>query len=295
MDSGDLKLFEAVARLGRMSRAAEELHTVQSNVTARIRILEEQLGTRLFERHSRGVKLTSAGRRLLPYATDVGRLLEEARRAARDDGQPTGPLTIGTLETTMAMRLSPVLAAYAAAYPDVDLTLRTGTTAELVEAVLSERLEGAYVCGPVEHPELDLEPVFHEELVVLTSPSVPSIEHLVRRGDVKIVVLRAGCSYRHMLGSILARRGILGLRCLEFGTWESIFSCVAAGIGVTLVPMSMVGPVLAAGRASAHQLPRTEAFAETVFIRKRSTYCSSALRAFLELARPKVAQLHAAE
>ncbi|MGH6886252.1 MAG: LysR family transcriptional regulator, partial [Geminicoccales bacterium] len=68
MDAADLKVFEAVARLGGMNRAAAELHTVQSNVTARIRTLEARLGTPLFQRHSRGVTLTAAGRRLLPYA-----------------------------------------------------------------------------------------------------------------------------------------------------------------------------------------------------------------------------------
>ncbi len=82
MDAGDLRVFEAVARLGGMNRAASELNTVQSNVTARIRQLEEQLGAALFQRHSRGVVLTPAGRRLLPYAAQVGRLLEDARRAS---------------------------------------------------------------------------------------------------------------------------------------------------------------------------------------------------------------------
>ncbi|MGH7111833.1 MAG: LysR family transcriptional regulator, partial [Stellaceae bacterium] len=77
MDAADLRVFEAVARLGGMSRAAGELHTVQSNVTARIRLLETELGTPLFARHSRGVVLTAAGRRLLPYAGRVARLLAE--------------------------------------------------------------------------------------------------------------------------------------------------------------------------------------------------------------------------
>src|SRR5919205_2697100 len=103
MDAADLRVFEAVARLGGMSRAAEELHTVQSNVTARIRLLEEELGTALFSRHSRGVVLTAAGQRLLPYAVRVRTLLEEARRAVADDGTPRGPLTIGSLETTAAL------------------------------------------------------------------------------------------------------------------------------------------------------------------------------------------------
>ena len=80
MDAADLRVFEAVARLGGMSRAAQELNTVQSNVTARIRLLEEQLAAPLFERHSRGVALTPAGRRLMPYALQVISLLNDARR-----------------------------------------------------------------------------------------------------------------------------------------------------------------------------------------------------------------------
>src|SRR5262245_22521078 len=86
MDAGDLRVFEAVARLGGMNRAASELHTVQSNVTARIRALEEELGHPLFERHSRGVSLTAAGKRLLPYAAQVKQVIEDARRAVADDG-----------------------------------------------------------------------------------------------------------------------------------------------------------------------------------------------------------------
>src|SRR5918992_5349391 len=170
MDAGDLRVFETVARLGGMNRAAAELNTVQSNVTARIRLLEEQLGVPLFRRHSRGVALTSAGLRLLPYAVRVRRLIEEARRAVEDDGKPKGGLTLGSLETTAAVRLSPILGAYAAAYPDVDLVLTTGTTCELIEAVLERRVEGAFVCGPVDRPELEEEAIFEEEVVVLTAP-----------------------------------------------------------------------------------------------------------------------------
>jgi DNA-binding transcriptional LysR family regulator len=194
MDAADLKVFEAVARLGGMSRAAAELHTVQSNVTARIRALEARLGTPLFQRHSRGVALTAAGRRLLPYALRVQRLLEEARRAAVDDGRPRGALAIGSLETTAALRLAPLLSAYVAAYPLVDLALRTGTTSELIEEVLEQRVEGAFVCGPVSHPELAQEVVFREELALLTAPGVSSLDQLLGQPEVKIIVLRAGCS-----------------------------------------------------------------------------------------------------
>ena len=295
MDAADLRVFEAVARLGGMNRAAAELNTVQSNVTTRVRLLEEELGTPLFQRHSRGVALTAAGRRLLPYATRVRQLLDEARRAARDDGRPKGPLTIGSLETTAALRLSPILSAYASSYPEVDLALRTGTSCELVEAVLEHRVEGAFVCGPVDHPELEEETIFREELVMLTAPSVQWPDELVRAGDLKIVVLRAGCSYRQRLEEILARRGVVGLRRLEFGTLEAIFGCVAAGLGITLLPRSLIGPVWRGGRVAVHELPVTEARVDTVFIRRRDAFVSSALTAFLDCARQAPAQAEAAE
>jgi DNA-binding transcriptional LysR family regulator len=286
MDASDLRMFEAVARLGGMNRAAAELNTVQSNVTARIRLLEEQLGTQLFDRHSRGVDLTAAGRRLLPYAIRVGQLLAEARRAVEDNGTPKGPLNIGSLESTAAVRLPPVLAAYAARYPEVDLALTTGTSAEMIERVLARKLEGAFVCGPVNHPDLVHEPVFEEELVLVTAPSVRRIEALLQVSDPKIIVLRAGCSYRQRLEEILAGRGIVGLRHLEFGTIDGIIGCVAAGLGVTLLPRSIVETHARAGRLALHALPPDQARVATVFIRRRDALVSSALAAFIACTHP---------
>jgi LysR family transcriptional regulator, cell division regulator len=281
MDAADLRVFEAVARLGGMSRAAAELNTVQSAVTARIRGLEEELGTALFERHSRGVIPTAAGRRLLPYAARMASLLADARRAAIDDGRPQGQLNVGSLETTAALRLSPVLSAYAVAWPEVDLVLTTGTTCELIEAVLAHRLEGAFVCGPVDHPELEEQTVFREELIVVTSPTVRALEQLRGQARLKIVVLRAGCSYRQRLESLLAARGIVGVRLLEFGTLDSILACVGAGIGITLLPRIVVEAAARDGRVALHRLPKAEAEVDTVFIRRRDAFVSSALAAFL--------------
>jgi DNA-binding transcriptional LysR family regulator len=287
MDASDLKVFEAVARCGGMSRAAAELNTVQSNVTARVRNLEAELGVALFRRHARGVALTPAGERLLPYAAQVAALLADAARAARDDGAPAGPLGIGSLETTAALRLSPLLADFVGRHPAVDLSLTTGTTAELIDMVLARALEGAFVAGPVTHPELLAESVFEERLALLTAPAVAGIESLRDEPDVRIVVLRAGCSYRQRLEEALARRGVVGLRRLEFGTIDAILGCVAAGLGVTLLPAPMAETAAAAGRLAVHPLPAAEAVVSTEFIRRRDGYLSSALAAFLATVRPK--------
>jgi DNA-binding transcriptional LysR family regulator len=286
MDAADLRMFQSVASTGSMSKAALELNTVQSNVTARIKSLEDEVGFALFERTNRGVTLTAAGQRLLPFAARAARLLDDARRAVADEGTPSGMLTIGSLDTTAALHLSRILAGYVAAYPAVDLSLRTGTTCELIEQVLDRRLDGAYVCGPAHHPDLVVEPFVREELVILTAPAITSFEALSRKPDLKIVVLKAGCSYRLQLEAMLARRGIVGVRRLEFGTIEAIIACVSAGVGVTLLPRALLGSVWERGRFRIHPLPNDEGQVETVFIRHREAFTSSALRAFMDMARP---------
>jgi len=280
MDTRDLATFATVARLGGMSRAAQALNTVQSNVTQRVRRLEEALGVSLFERNRHGARLTAAGERLMPYAARVDALLAEATRAARDDGAPRGALAIGALETTAALRLSPLLASYASAHPHVDLVLRTGTTAEMIDQVLDRTLEGAFVCGPVAHPELVATPAFEEELALLSAPSKASMNRILAQPDLRLVILRAGCSYRQRLEEVLARRGIVGLRRLEFGTLEAILGAVSAGLGITLLPQALIGSAWRGGRIATHRLPKVEARVQTIFVRRRDMLCSSALLAF---------------
>ena len=185
MDAADLRVFEAVSRLGAMSKAAIELNTVQSNVTSRIKALEDELRVTLFRRNSKGVELTEAGARLLPYAHDIAHLLVDARRAVADDGQPNGTLRIGTLETTAALRLSSFLPIYAASYPDVDLTLRTGTTCELIDLVLGRHIDGAFVCGPVAHQQLLSETIFEEELLVHAPPDRKTLNAAITTDELK--------------------------------------------------------------------------------------------------------------
>src|SRR5947207_15970624 len=112
MELSDLLTFSTVARLGGITRAADELNTVQSNVTQRVKGLEAEIGTALFERHSRGMTLTSAGRRLLTYAQRMAALSREAMRAARDNGEPKRPQLIGSMETTAWVRLPSLLAEF---------------------------------------------------------------------------------------------------------------------------------------------------------------------------------------
>ncbi|MDE2007610.1 MAG: LysR family transcriptional regulator [Rhodospirillales bacterium] len=294
MDAADLRVFAAVAECGTMSRAAAALHTVQSNVTARIRALEADLGCRLFDRRAGGTELTEAGKRLLPYAHGIARLFADAAAAARDDGTPSGKLAIGALETTTALRLAPLLAGYVRAWPEVDLSLRPGTTTELIAAVREGGIDGAFVCGPIADPDLRTRPMLREELAVLAAPGARSLEALLAAPEIRAVVLRAGCSYRMRLEAVLARRGIPAPRIMEFGTLEAIFACVHAGLGITLMPRALLGGVCPAERVAALALPRAEAMVETVFVSRRDRRETSALAAFLAMAERDFAPARAA-
>ncbi|VVN32324.1 HTH-type transcriptional regulator GltR [Pseudomonas fluorescens] len=285
MDVTDLKVVDAVARHGSMNKAASELNTVQSNVSARIRSLEDELGVALFQRSARGVQVTPAGRRILPFAARLSRLLSDASCAARDDGHPKGVFEIGTLETTLALRLPRLIAKFAKAYPDVRPVIRTGTTCSLIQGVVDCQLEGAFVVGPVNHPELLSEEAFREQLVLVTSPAIKNLEDVAGVDHLKTVVFRIGCSYRQRLDSLLANLGILAPEPLEFGSIEAIIACVSAGVGITLLPRGVVANAMRDGLVNAHELAPDIAEVETVFVRRIDGYFSSALSTFLDSVR----------
>jgi DNA-binding transcriptional LysR family regulator len=286
MDSTDLNFFSAVANAGGIGRAANDLHTVQSNVTQRIRGLELELGVQLFHRSKRGVTLTSMGNRLLPYAMRIHELLTEARRAVRDETTPNGELRIGSLETTAALRLPPLLTAYATACPEVDLQIETGPTEALIESVLDRKLDGAFVSGPVAHPDLVAVPVVEEELVLVTPPQMRTRQHvadyLSSSAGRKVIMFRSGCSYRQRALEYLAKQGFVDLRRMEMGTLDGIIGCVAASLGVSLLPRAVVEGAERQGLVRMHALRGADAKAMTVFIRRQDSFVSAALRILIE-------------
>jgi DNA-binding transcriptional LysR family regulator len=283
LELNDLTTFATVARTGGITRAAEALNTVQSNVTQRIKALEAEIGTALFERHSRGMTLTGAGRRLLPYAQRMAALSREALLAARDDGQPKGPLAIGSMETTAAVRLPALLASFHHRFPAVDLSLRTAPTADLVTSVLDGTLDGAFVAGPIDHGELDALIAFREELVLITARRFDSLAAL-RAGTPEsgptALVFRIGCTYRHRLEQLFAEFGWPSSARCELGTLDGMIGCVAAGMGVALLPRAVVERSELANGISIHTLKPLQARVETLFIRRRAAHQYSALAGF---------------
>jgi LysR family transcriptional regulator, cell division regulator len=280
----DLLTFSAVARNGGITRAAEELNTVQSNVTQRVKALEAEIGTALFERHSRGMTLTGAGRRLLPYAQRMAALSREAVLAARDDGEPKGPLAIGSMETTAAVRLPALLAEFHRRFPAVRLTLKTATTADLVAAVLDGALDGAFVAGPIEHADLTATLAFREELVLVSAKRFNNLAAL-RAGTPEsgptALVFRTGCTYRQRLEQVFSDFGWPSAARFELGTLDGMIGCVAAGMGVTLLPRAVVERSDQRKEVNIHTIDTSWSRVDTLFIQRRSAHQYSALSGFV--------------
>ncbi|MGE5477562.1 MAG: LysR substrate-binding domain-containing protein [Bacteroidales bacterium] len=278
MDTAALRLFRAVARAGSVGAAAEEVHSVPSNVSARVRKLEDELGAKLFLREPRGMRLTPAGELLLDYADRILALTEQARDAVREAVGEGGTLRLGSMETTAAVRLPPMLAAFHRDHPKVSLTLSTGTSESQVQAVLERRVDLAFVGGPVRDDRIQGEAVFVEELVLAAPAGTASVDDANTRA---MLVFRSGCAYRARTEAWLRARGEPPRRVMEFGTLDGLMGCVAAGMGVTLLPRVIVERPQHAGQVVA--LPIADGRVETWLIQHRDAVDTGAMRAFKQM------------
>ncbi|ASN05770.1 LysR family transcriptional regulator [Virgibacillus necropolis] len=277
MEIKDLLIFQSVAYHGSISKAANELCYVQSHVTARIKSLESNLQTQLFHRHSRGTTLNSEGKKLLNYSERILLMLDEMEKAFQDSDNPSGTLEIGTVETVI--KLPVILSTYHRNYPNVDLSLLTGVTKELINQILKRKLDGAFVTGFGNHPEIEQVEVFQERLVLISSNENIPFEDLKRKPP---LVFNEGCSYRANLESWLYDEGIMNVKVMEFGTLETILGSVKSGLGISLVPQSSVHQLEMDGAIQCHVIPEKYSKISTVFIRHADSYLTNTLEKFIE-------------
>jgi DNA-binding transcriptional LysR family regulator len=284
MDIHDLTVFAAAARHGSVTKAARSLSTVQSNVTTRIRLLETELKVQLFHRSHRGITLTEKGQQLLPYAQQMLSLVENAKAAVSNSRDVRGTLQIGALQSTASARLPDVLKVYAARHAQVDIAVETGTSAELIAKVLESRLDGAFVSGVEEHPDLDVVTSYVEELVVITPATYRTVRAYLKQSTLpKLLVFKAGCHYRHRLERYLSGEGIGVLSPMEFGTIDGIIGCVAAGLGISMLPRSVVERSARRKEVSIHELAKLHRYVETQFVTHRAQVRSLALARLIDV------------
>jgi DNA-binding transcriptional LysR family regulator len=277
MDLVELHIFKVVVEQGGITKAAAALHRVQSNVTTRVKQLEERVGAKLFHRLGRRLVLSSEGKVLLAYADRMLRLSAEAHAAIKGHG-PHGIFRLGTLESTAATRLPPILARYHRGYPAVRLELVTGTSGALVDRVVRGEIEAAFVAEPFTARNLDTQHAFTEELVLITPKGHRRVARPQDIDERVVLAFTTGCSYRRRLESWLGRSSIVAERVMEYGSYHAITACVAAGGGIAVVPKSVLRATGVEAQVAVHALPSSVATAKTMLV-WRTGHQSTALDA----------------
>jgi DNA-binding transcriptional LysR family regulator len=252
IDLDSLEIFRAVVQEGGVIRAASKLNRVQSNVTTRIKQLEQRLGRTLFRRQGRGLVLSPEGELLLSYAQRLFRLADEAESELKS-GRAIGVLRIGSLESTAGSRLAPVLARFHKQHPGVVVELVTGTTAALLQRVANFEIEAAFVSEPFTPGALSSRKVFDEELVLITPKGVPPVRRATDLAGHTLIAFASGCSYRKCVEQWLGET--TPARTLEFASYQAMIACVAAGTGFAIVPRSLLVALKAASDVQQHELP----------------------------------------
>ena len=281
MDLADLQIFRSVVQEGGVTRAAEKLHRVQSNVTTRVRQLEADLGVQLFIREGKRLHLSSEGKVLLDYADRLLDLAQEAREALHD-AEPRGPLRLGAIESTAAMRLPVPMNEYLRRYPKVSLELRAGNTKELATAVLSGELDVALMAEPFADAPFEALPIYDEELVIVAPVGHPPIKSPRDARPQAILAFEAGCSYRQRLEAWFAHHGDMPDRIVEISSYHAMLGCVVAGMGISVLPRNVLTTFPDAKLVSVHPLPEGLDRVQTVLVWRKGTL-SPKVRALREV------------
>lgn len=229
MESNDLKIFHKVAQLGSISRAAEQLGYVQSNITLRIKALEKELAVPLFLRTNRGVQLLPKGELLFEYAEKILGLLTEASSVV-SDRQPE--LKIGATPSITTGYLSSLIA-----FAPLNLSVYTRSPDELTSLLLHEELDAILLNRPLEEREIKSIFSYNERIGWLTTNDVVSRQNIA---NYPILVNRdKSCPYRRATLEFLKKNVIRDYKLVEYDILEPILTAIENGFGIAILPIRL--------------------------------------------------------
>lgn len=236
LETQSLRIFVAVAETGSVSKAARRLNYVQPNVSARITSLEREVGARLFDRGSRGMQLTPAGKSLLRYARPVLSLVNQARRVVSDTDHPAGTLRIGSTDTFASTTLAPLISGFMERYPEIRVQIETATSRRLSSRLLDHDIDAAIVEETKEDEYLFFHRLREESLVLVGRNGDLSDEDQL---NAQLIGFPEHCPYKRALFEWLEQHGYPTECSLEIFGVEAAVASVAAGLGITVLPESV--------------------------------------------------------
>jgi DNA-binding transcriptional LysR family regulator len=263
MDTQNLRAFLEVAHAGSFSIAAETLHITQPAVSKRIATLESQLNCKLFDRISRTVKLTEAGRSLLPKAEAILLSVDDAKRTIVDlQGEVSGVLSIGISHHIGLHRLPPVLQDFNKRFPKVHFDIDFMDSEEAYEQVTNGKIElGLVTLDPTGNSPLKHQPVWEDKLIVTVAPSHPLAQFKTATPAElsKYTAILPGLNtYTGQIIKNLFEKHNLKLNIsMSTNYLETIKMMVSIGLGWSVLPHTMIDDSLIGLGFSGLKLERT--------------------------------------
>jgi DNA-binding transcriptional LysR family regulator len=294
MDSDALNTFLTVHRRGGISNAAKVLHRSQPAISRRIALLEQELGVTLFERIAGRTTLSDAGRVMVPYAERAVAAAQDAENAVRALAKPdSGPVALAVVGTLAGGRLSAILKRFAAAHPNVALTLRTATSAEVSDLVRRGEVTIGLRYDRDPSRDLDCELLFTERLQVVCAPDHPRagrrVAHLADLRGERWIAFPVVPGRREVTAShVFALFQTLGLGEVGWTPVDSLTAqkrLVEAGLGIALLSESNAAEELRHAEIATIRVGDLTANQDVVTVTRRGGFLSAASRRLLEIVR----------
>lgn len=241
MEFKQIKSFSVVAKTLSFSKTAKILNYAQSSISDQIRLLEDELDCKLFERLGRNICLTKEGEKFLCYAEKILNLCDEAKQCVAESRIPSGSLTIATAETLCVYVLPDLFKEYCTCYPDVDIKLQIGFCENFPSMLRKNEIDVAFTLDKERaYPDIISKTLAHEPLIVISSNS----DFLAKRDMIEIselegknlILTQRECSYRAQFEEFLESAKVKPNSILELDSIEAIKQYVISGFGISFLP-----------------------------------------------------------
>lgn len=252
MDFGQIEAFVQVSAHNSFSRAAEVLQLTQPSITARIQSLEREVSEELFERGSRGVRLTDAGLAFLPYVERILLTLKEGRDAIEEvRSVELGSLHLGSALTISTYVLPHILHAFRSRYAGVDVSIRTGRSDQVLAMLQADEVQVGLVRS-LSHPDVETIHLYDDEIVLTVNEdhrfAASGTATVEDAASEPIILFDRGSSYFGLIHGFFRQAGVVPNVTMELDSLEATKRMVEEGLGIALVPLVTIERELESGR-----------------------------------------------
>jgi LysR family transcriptional activator of glutamate synthase operon len=288
MDLHQLRIFHSAVKAGGFTHASRELHLSQSTVSQHIKQLEEEIGCLLFMRVGKRVLLTEAGQLLRDHCEKIFQDVKNAEMAIRElTGLKRGEVRFGTGSTTLIHQLPPVFETYQARYPNIELIVVSEITDIILRDLRAQRLDLGLVMLPVEERDLQVVPLYDEELKI----ALPNRHPLARKptlsiadlGGLRFILYERNTVMRRLIDGFFAELGVRPQIAMEIENIEAIKSLIGAGLGASVLPIHAVGNDAADKKVRLMRVKGRPLHRRLALVTLKSSYIPNAVRELSKL------------